>query len=96
MGCTQQKQSSPSRKRNDDSTTNGQFDTKLTQNVITIQYFNQKQIRSKINSGRHYNFVLQQVTLQNNILNSTIMVRRKNQENLPSKKEYMTSSNGCN
>ncbi|CAD8063312.1 unnamed protein product [Paramecium sonneborni] len=97
MGCTSQKQSSPPKSRNDESITTGQLDSKFTQNIITLKYSNQKLIGQKIKSGKYYNLLLNHVILQKDILNSTIMIRRqKNQENLPSKKDYVTSSNGCN
>ncbi|CAD8153278.1 unnamed protein product [Paramecium octaurelia] len=86
MGCASQKQPSPTRNRYDDSLTTGQPETNFTQNVIAIQQLNEKQIRQKIKSGKCYKFVLRQVTLQNNIFNSTIMIRRRDQENSPSKK----------
>ncbi|CAK76006.1 unnamed protein product (macronuclear) [Paramecium tetraurelia] len=85
MGCTKQKQSSPARNRQDDSLTNRQPETNYTQNVIGLQQWNEKQIRSKLKSGKCQKYVLHRVTLENSIFNSTIMIRRRNQENLPSK-----------
>ncbi|CAD8057165.1 unnamed protein product [Paramecium primaurelia] len=97
MGCTQQKLSSPARNRNTESLTNDQPDVISTNNVISIQLQNQKLIEQKIKQGNHINLFIQRVVLQKHILNSTIMIRRqRNQENLFSEKEYVTSSNGCN
>ncbi|CAD8067212.1 unnamed protein product [Paramecium sonneborni] len=94
MGCSQQKFSSSTKNRNDGSITTGQLNMKQTTNVISVKYLNQKLIGQ---SGKYYNFLLNRVILSKDILNSTIMIRRQNkQENLPSKKDYVTSSNGCN